>query len=585
MRYFQVALYLSSVIPAWSTLAQAWPEERPAQYKFICKEVQVPMRDGMKLMADLYLPDAPGPFPVLVERTPYNKNNCTFRKAPYFAERGYAVLIQDVRGRNRSPGEFAHLLDEGWGQKQDGYDTVEWAGTQPWSNGKVGTMGLSYTCFNQNLMAVTQPPHLKAMFCADSASNWYKDMLYSGGVYYQGATSWYFSRFAELRPVDWESWHRRRVEKRMGYWEAWQPPRMADYFTHTTYDDYWRQLAPDEHLEKFTVPTYYMSGWYDRYSHSATRMFNGIRERGGSKQARESVRLLLGPWLHGGGFPNRDRVIGAVDFGPEAAVNHAALMARWFDYHLREMDNGIMKEPPVRIFVMGINRFREENEWPLARAVETKFYLSSARSGSIDSLNDGSLSKQMAPAGDQPDVFEYDPKFPLPSIGGDLFIPPNGVQDHRPADQRSLTFTTAPFAEDTEISGPITVELYISSTADDTDFLATLSDVRPDGYAAYLRQNIQRASRRESLEKPEPIVPGKVYKLTVPIFPISNLFGKGHRLRLTISSSSLPRYLPGHNKFIGNNAEDEAPWVVARNTVYHDAPRPSVLIVPFIPPK
>ena len=189
------------------------------------------------------------------------------------------------------------------------------------------------------------------------------------------------------------------------------------------------------------------------------------------------------------------------------------------------------------------------------------------------------------PPAEKPDVFEYDPKTPLPSIGGDLFIEPRGVRDHRPADEKSLTFTTAPFAEDTEISGPLTLELYIASTADDTDFVATVTDVRPDGYSAYLRQNVQRASSRESLENPTPIIPGKIYKLTIAVFPLSNVFFKGHRLRLTVSSSSLPRYLPGHNKFLKNNQEDEAPWIVAHNTVYHDAQRPSVLIVPVVPNK
>ncbi len=566
-------------------LAFAWPEERPAEYKFTCSEVEIPVRDGLKLKADLYLPQGSGPWPVIVERTPYNKRDCKYVQAPYFAERGFAVLIEDVRGRNRSPGDFNHFFDEGWGERKDGYDTVEWAGTQPWSTGKVGTMGLSYTCFNQNLMVVTQPPHLKAIFCADSASNWYKDMVYPGGVLYQGTVSWQFDRFAELRSEDWANWHRRRIDTHQSYWQAWESPRMADYFSHTLYDDYWRKLAPDEHVDKIIVPAYYMSGWYDRYPLSATKMFNLIREKGGSDLARKSVKLIIGPWLHGGAPIVRDRVIGETDFGPEAAVAYAALRVRWFDYHLRGIDNGIMKESPVRIFVMGTNKIREENEWPLARAVQTKFYLNASHSGSVESLNDGSLSNQISPPSEKADVYEYDPKNPLPSIGGDLFIEPKGVRDHRPVDQKSLTFTTSPFTEDTEITGLPSVELYASSTANDTDFVVTLVDVRPGGYAAYLRQNILRASRRESLEKPTPITPGKIYKITIPMFPISNVFLKGHRLRLTISSSSLPRYLPGHNKFMLNSEEDTAAWIVAKNKIYHDAQHPSALIAPVVPQK
>jgi len=586
-----------AMLLGFSPLALAWPEERPADHTFTCKEVQVPMRDGVALAADLYLPDGPGPFPVIVERTPYNKNNCDWRQASYFAERGYAVLIQDVRGRHRSPGDFYWFRDEGWGRRQDGYDTIEWAGTQPWSTGKVGTMGLSYSCFNQNLTAVTQPPHLTAMFCADSASNWFKDLTYPGGAFHTIQANWHLTQNEAAKPLldnlpgltgyrgsvaGWKRWNVRRIERRLDFWQSWQSPALTDIMSHTTYDDYWRQFAPDEHIEKFNVPVYYMSGWYDRYPHSVTTMFNGIRERGGSKLARESGKLIIGPWLHGGSLV-MDRVIGDLDFGPEAAIGYAALRVRWFDYHLRGIDNGIMKEPPVRLFVMGINRWREEHEFPIARAIQTKFYLHSARSGSIDSLNDGALSRQASPAGEKPDVFDYDPKDPVESIGGDLLIEPNGARDHRPADRRSLTFTTAPLPEDLEISGPGTLELYASSSADDTDFVAALIDVHPNGYAQLLRQNILRASRRESLENPTAIEPRKVYKLTIPIYPISNVFLKGHRLRLTVSSSSFPKWLPIHNHFMLDN--EQAPFVKATNTVYHDASRLSTLTVPVIPPR
>lgn len=578
-------------------LAWAWPEERPAQYKFTCKEVQIPMRDTAKLAADLYLPEGPGPYGVIVERTPYDKGDCQSKNAIYFAERGFAVLMEDVRGRYNSPGDFYWFRDEGWGNRQDGYDTIEWAGTQPWSNGKVGTVGLSYSCFNQNMTAVTQPPHLAAMFCSDSASNWYKDLNYAGGVFQTIQANWHLNQGEAAKPLlenmpgqggyrgttdSWMSWQARRVERGMGFWESWESPTLFDIMSHTTYDNYWRNFAPDEHIEKFTVPVYYTSGWYDRYPHSVTKMFNEIRKKSPSQLARRSVKLLIGPWTHGGGRSGQ-RVVGDIDFGPEAEGKLPVVQVQWFDYQLRGVDNGVMKEPPVRIFVMGINKWRDENEWPLARAVETKFYLTSAKSSSIDSLNDGSLSRQMPPAADKPDLFEYDPRRPVETIGGDNAIEPAGARDHRPADRKSLTFTTAPMTEDSEISGPSTVDLYISSSADDTDFVATLIDVHPDGYAQQLRQTILRASRRESLENPTPIVPGKVYKLTIPIYPVSNVFQKGHRLRLTVTSSSFPKYLPNHNKFMLDN--EAAPWVTARNTVYHDPQRPSVLTVPFIPAK
>ena len=577
------------------TYVQAWPQERPAEYKFSCQDVEVPVRDGVKLKADLYLPDGNGPVPVIVERTPYNKNDCNFRQALYFAERGYAVLIQDVRGRYSSPGDFYMYRDEGWGRRRDGYDTIEWAGTQSWSNGCVGTMGLSYTCFNQNLTAVTQPPHLKAMFCADSAASWFNHR-FPGGAFQTIGANWHLTQGEAAKPLlenipdqsgyrgtlgSWMQWHNQRIKKQQGFWESWQSPALADHMSHTTYDDYWRQFAPLEHVDKFTVPVHYMSGWYDRYPHSVTEMYNAIRERGGSQLAREFVKLIIGPWLHGGGLV-MDRIVGDLDFGAEAQTLYAALRVRWFDYHLRGIDNGIMDEPPVRIFVMGINKWRGENEWPLARAVPTKFYLQSSSSGSIDSLNDGTLSRQMPPASDGPDIYKYDPRDPVQSIGGDLFIKPRGARDHRPAGLKSLTFTTAPLEEDLEVSGTSTLELYASSTADDTDFVATLIDVHPNGYSQILRQNILRASRRESLENPTAIEPGKVYKLTIPTYPISNLFLRGHRQRLTVSSSSFPKWMPNHNKFMLDN--EKAPWVTATNTIYHNAERPSVLTVPVILP-
>ncbi|HWP85216.1 MAG TPA: CocE/NonD family hydrolase, partial [Terriglobia bacterium] len=239
------------------------------------------------------------------------------------------------------------------------------------------------------------------------------------------------------------------------------------------------------------------------------------------------------------------------------------------------------KEPPVRIFLMGRNRWRKSNDFPLPNAVATKFYLSSAKSGSAESLNDGSLSRQAPAAGDKPDTFDFDPRNPVISIGGDLFTQPMGARDHRPADQRSLTFTSAELTEDLEVAGPSTVELYASSSSDDTDFVVTLIDVHPNGYSQILRQNILRASRRESLENPAPIVPGRIYKFTIPIYPVGNVFLKGHRIRLTVSSSSFPRWLVNHNKFSIDN--EKAPWTTARNTVYHDAQRPSVLILPVIP--
>ncbi len=581
------------LIAASPRLAAAWPEARPASHAFACREVQIPMRDGIKLAADLYLPKEQGPFPVIIERTPYGKLDCKHPRAPYLAERGYAVIIEDVRGRFRSPGEFYQFRDEGWGERRDGYDTIEWAGTQSWSTGKVGTLGVSYSCFNQNMTAVTQPPHLAAMFCSDSESSWFS-RRYTGGALTGMSFSWLMGIRELLKPFlenhpptepgtieDWQRWHQRRVGSNLGIWESFLTPQMADLLAHPTYDDYWKQYAPIEHIDKFTVPIYYTSGWYDRYPRPVSQLFNAVREHGGSAIARSSVRLLIGPWLHGQGMSGRTSVTGDLDFGRESMADFPALEVLWFDYHLKGIDNGIMKEPPVRIFVMGSNVWRTEREFPLSRAVQTTFYLSSAKSGSIDSLNDGTLSRTAPGGEDRPDTYTFDPKKPIPSIGGQLFIEPMGARDHRPADRQSLTFTTPPMKEDMEITGMSTAELFVSSSADDTDFVVTLSDVDASGYTQLLQQAILRASRRESLSSPSPIVPNQVYKLTIPIDPTSDTILAGHRLRLTVSSSSFPRWLPSHNTFAADN--EQAPYAVATNTLYHDAQHPSALIVPVVP--
>ena len=276
------------------------------------------------------------------------------------------------------------------------------------------------------------------------------------------------------------------------------------------------------------------------------------------------------------------RKVGDMDFGPDAQMGYAALRVRWFDYYLRGIDNGLTKEPPVKIFVMGVNKWRDENEWPLKRAIPTKFYLRSVQSGSIASLNDGSLMKDLPAAGDS-DVYNYDPRDPTPMIGGDLFVEPMGARDRQASDQKELDLY-----DDANGGGHGSIRakhsgLYVSSSANDTDFIATLSDVHPDGYAQTLRESILRASRRESLSNPTPIVPGRVYKLTIQIHPISNVFMKGHRLRLTVSSSSFPKYMPNHNSFAENN--EDAPWTTAKNTVYHDARKLLTLIVPLVPAK
>ena len=568
---------------------------------FECKEVMAPMRDGVKLATDVYLPvgQGPGPFPVVIERTPYNKGDCASPTpegkvvhAQYFAKRGYVAILQDERGRHRSEGIYYWLRDEAWGERQDGYDTIEWAAEQSWSTGKVGTMGGSFTCANQYLTAPTRPPHLEAMFCAQFASNIYKDLYYAGGAIHMIMPNWLLTQQEMSKPLlenfpgrsgylgtpeSWRRWYTTKQEAELGFARSMISEMLHDLLENPYYNDYWRQFAVDEHWSEIDVPIYHYGGWYDRYPHAAVKQFNGIRKMGGPR-ARGSQKLLLGPWTHGRS-PIGRRVIGDVDFGPEAAIDYNALRMRWFDYHLRGIDNGIMDEALVRIFVMGENKWREENEFPLARTVYTDFFLRQGPSHSIDSLNDGLLSKEK-PGAEERDTYRYDPRAPLPTIGGDLFIQPNGARDHRPADRESLTYTTPELDEDVEITGLPLIEFFASSSAVDTDWVVAITDVRPDGYSQILRQNILRARYREGDDKPVLMEPDKIYPFTIEMYPLSNLFKAGHRIRITLTSSSFPKWYPSGNT--GKEINEDMPGVVATNSVYHDDEHPSKIVLPII---
>jgi putative CocE/NonD family hydrolase len=564
--------------------AQAWD----------CDQRMAPMRDGVRLATDVYLPrgQGAGPFPVVLERTPYNKGRCDNVHAEYFAARGYVAMVQDERGRYESEGEYYWLMDEGWGERQDGYDTIEWAASRPYSNGKVGTMGLSFTCANQFLTAPTRPPHLVAMFCAQYAANSYRDIFWAGGALHMVLPTWLLTQREMVKPLRlnvpghsgylgseeaWRGWYDEHIETGDDFTASLFSDMYNDLIGNPYYNDYWRRLAVDEHWDEIDVPIYHLGGWYDRHIHGTVRHFHGIRTSGRSN-ARSAQKLIVGPWTHGTSDMVTGRV-GAMDF-PASTLDYNALRLRWFDYHLKGIDNGIMDEPPVRIYVMGEGVWRNEQEFPLARQVATDFYLRTGPSGSIDSMNDGLLLRE-APGDESPDAYEYDPAHPLSTFGGDLFVQPDGAQDHRAVDRESLTYTTPPLESDVEVTGFSRVEFYASSTAVDTDFVVTLVDVHPSGFAQHLRQNILRARYRDGDEKPTLLEPGRVYPFAIEIYPISNLFKKGHRIRLSISSSSFPKWYPNGNT--GKELLEDRPGVIATNTIYHDEGYPSRLVVPVIP--
>lgn len=552
------------------------------------RNVPVKMRDGVVLRADIYRPEAKGKYPVILERTPYNKMgygaDFGLLRA---AERGYGFIIQDVRGRYESEGEwypFKHEAD-------DGYDTVEWAAALPYSNGKVGMYGASYVGATQMLAAIAAPPHLTAIFPQITASNYHDNWVYQSGAleqwFDQSWTSGLSHQTAqrEIRKhSDVLSWVKKLpladypLLPAGASWEL--APYFNDWLRHPEYDDYWKQWSIEEFYSKIKVPAYYVGAWYDIFLGGTLRNYQGIKTQGGSEAARRGQRLLIMIGGHSGG----GRKIGQVDFGPEANLDLDDLVLRWYDYVLKGIDNGIEKEKPVKYFVMGSNTWREADEWPPARNRPARFYLHSE--GQANSLRGSGTLSQTVPSAEIPDHFVYDPADPVPTIGGPLCCGGQlgrGPQDQRPAEARDdvLVYSTSPFKQDFEVTGPVSAELYVSSSAVDTDFTAKLVDVWPNGFAQNLTEGILRARYRDSQEKPEFLNPGQVYKITLDLWATSTVFRAGHRLRAEISSSNFPRF--DRNLNTGESPERGSRTVAATNMIFHDHGHPSALILTVRP--
>jgi putative CocE/NonD family hydrolase len=547
-------------------------------------DVKVPMSDGVQLSTNIFRPDAPGQFPVILIRTPYSNGDEKNSDGQFFAERGYAVVIQDTRGRFESEGEFNPMFDE----SRDGYDAQEWAGTQPWSNGKVATTGGSYVGCTQWMPAPLANKHLVAMFPIVTLGDFH-DVLYIGGAFqFQTFGLWAIAvaappeKMPELVNLDWSKLLKHLPlinldEKSAGF----EVPFLREWLKHPDYDDYWKPVSVRDRYEAIQVPIYNVAGWYDIFSKDSLTEFNNVRYSSGSQIARENQYIIIGPWTHGG--PVKNGKVGDVEFGEDAFVDLRALQLRWFDYWLKGIDTGIKDEPPVRIFVMGENVWRDEQEWPLARTQYTKYYFHSK--GKANTLSgDGELTAE-APEDEPPDSYVYDPDDPVPTMGGNNLLPPAGPNDQQPVEGRKdvLVYTGPELTDDVEITGPISVELYAATTARDTDFTAKLVDVHPDGIAINLCDGIIRGRYRESSKDPELLEPGKIYKYTIDLTVTSNVFKKGHRMRVEISSSNFPRF--DRNTNTGNTFAEDDQIVPATQTIYHDADHPSHVLLPIIPEK
>jgi putative CocE/NonD family hydrolase len=560
------------------------------------KNVPAKMRDGVTLRADVYRPTVPGRFPALLQRTPYSKNVprdwTTFQD---FAARGFVVVVQDTRGRYMSDG-VARPHDEA----DDGFDTVEWVAGLPYVNGKVGMFGGSYLATTQLLAATLAPPALAALFPASSYASRY-DMVFQGGAFYlNDGLGWNLGQAVDVRrriltpAADRDGPMGLNEAQSKEFREQWLlevPLKSMDalglhryapgyrlLLDHPSYDDYWKTFDIEARHNRFQVPAYHLTGWYDTLLTGTLRNFTGLRTHAATDTARRYQKLIVGPWTHARPTLASTKV-GDVDFGPEAGLDSQGLMARWFSYWLQGGNRAVVDGAPVRIFVLGENRWRDEQEWPLARARNTAYFLSSRGHANT---RDGDGSLRTTPRSDEPaDRFVYDPKNPVPTgaLGGYSRIP----SDQRGVEKREdvLVYSSEPLSRDLELTGPITVKLWVASSARDTDFTAKLADVFPDGTARALTDGILRARYRESKTRPILLTPAQPVEITIDAGATSNLFRAGNRIRLDISSSNFPRF--DRNPNTGGAFGEDSELLRAEQTILHETKHPSRVILPVVP--
>jgi uncharacterized protein len=576
-------------------LAFRVPAHAAEEHAIVFEEnVPVKMRDGVTLRADIYRPRDEGKFPVLLQRTPYNKDGGR-GFGPQGAARGFVVIFMDVRGRYASDGEWYTFKHE----SEDGYDSVEWAGALPYSDGRVGMFGGSYVGATQMLTAIAHPPHLAGICPVVTASNYHSNWTYQGGAFQQWFNQSWTSGLAQ------NTFARQLTDRTNATKGMWQLPLISyplfnepadgrkpestaalaqyylDWIAHPTEDWYWKQWSIEAHFSEIAVPALSIVAWYDLFQDGSFRNYVGIKAHGATDAARQGQHLLVIVGGHAGNGPH----IGDLDFGPESKFDEDAATLDWYDFLFRNVKNEFSGKP-VRLFVMGENRYRDEDDWPLARAKNTRYFLHS--DGRANSVRGTGALSTTAPAAETPDHYDYDPANPVPTTGGPLCCDGThwkpGPRDQRPVEARNdvLVYTTPALTADTEVTGPVTLDLYVKSSAVDTDFTGKLVDVWPDGFAQNLTEGILRARSRDSQEKPELLNPGQTYKLTLELWSTSNVFKKGHAIRLEVSSSNFPRFDRNLNTGDENNALGTR-FVTATNTILHDAQHPSALVLPVVP--
>jgi putative CocE/NonD family hydrolase len=555
----------------------------------------VPMRDGVKLYADVYLPRAEGRYPTLVVRTPYGVQRDGVHEAMIkFAQNGYAAVMNDTRGRYESEGQWDPFRTEA----NDGYDTIQWAAKQPWSNGKVATQGGSYLGHVQWRAASLQPPNLVAMFPAVASTN-----IYANWITLNGAFRLSFNY----------GWGVVRMPNRImlpQYWhtENYAPPELKyetvlkhlplkdgdlqsagyavkhyrDWVAHPDYDQYWREISDEEQFSKINVPVHTSGGWFDIFLQGTINGFVGVRKQGANEKARRETKMIIGAWGHGA-----SQKYGDVDFGPQNMRAQFDRELRWFDHYLKGIDNGIDREPPVEIFYMGVNQWRHEQDWPIPGTKFTPYYIASDGGANSDKGN-GRLSagRPVDEAGAASDQFDYDPNNPVPTVGGNNCCgTPTlaGPKDQRVIEGRKdiLVYTGAPLDQPLAIAGPVKMKLFASTDGPDTDWVVKLIDVHPNGFSMNIAEGIMRARYRKGTDKMELLKPNEPYEFEVDLVGTANVFLPGHRIRVDITSSHFPQF--DRNPNTGEAFGVSNKTRVAKQTIFHNAQRSSHIVLPVVP--
>jgi putative CocE/NonD family hydrolase len=590
-----------------------WPAPRYTGQR-VERNLFVPMRDGVKLATDLYFPEgAPGPLPTILLRTPYGKTGGA-GAALRFVGQGYAVASQDVRGKYESEGEF-------WptgADKNDGYDTIEWIVRQPWSSGKVGTIGCSYLGETQLTAASARHPAHAAMVPQAGSNVMELAGVFKGGTTRGGAielsssADWLRTHGSKVRPVLLPNDDRAAFNRARATFTLQPRPPATDFIAMLRSlplvgmlermgapPSDWDELVSSEPQsgvgkrigflqpdDRFDTPALFVDSWYDYGPANTLRLFRLLREQGLSERTRRNVFAVIGPTTHCAYERAAEHtVVGRRDVG-DARFEFGGLYLRWFDRWLKGEENGVTDSPPLQLYVMGRNEWRGEAEWPLARTVWTRYYLHS--DGRANSRFGSGLLTTTTPGNQPADAYTYDPATPVPSAGGPDFgannpdLPP-GALDQTSLETRHdvLVYSTPPLERGVEVTGPIALKLFVSSDARDTDFTAKLVDVYPDGRAFNVQEGILRMRYREGFDRRVWMQPGQAYEIEIDLEVTSNYFAPGHRIRLEVSSSNFPRF--DRNLNTGGNNWDETTWRIARNTVHHSARYPSHLLLPVIP--